>query len=79
MPGGRKFSVDVDKRQPVLPLFRLLFISLITSFSHGPTVITCLVKVIRSCTPSLDSLLSADIFCLLSLFVSIKVLRCSVT
>jgi len=78
MPGGRKFSVDMDIRQPVLPLFRLLFISLIASFSHGPTVITCLVEVIRSCTPSLDSLFF-DIFCLLSLFVSIKVLRRSVT
>jgi len=79
MPRGSKFSVDVHIRQPVLPLFRLLFISGIAPFSHGPTVITCPVEVIRSCILSLDSLLFSDIFCLLSLFVSIKVLRRSVT
>jgi len=48
----RRFSVDKDIKLPILPFVCLLFISLITSFSHGLTVISCLVKVIRSCTRS---------------------------
>jgi len=71
---GRWFSVDKDIRLPVLPFVHLLFISLIVSCSHSSMVISCLVEVILSCIWSLFSLLFPDIFSLLLLFISMKVL-----
>ena len=76
--GGRRFSVDGDIRQSDLPFCSFLFCPS-WHFTHSPTVISCLAKVIRYGTWFLYSFLFPDISYLLSLFVPIKASCRSVT
>jgi len=77
---GRRFAVDKDIKHAVLPFVRLLSITdRIFPYSSAVGVISCRVKVIRYCIPSLYSFLFSDIICLSLLFVPIKVFCHSVT
>jgi len=53
---GGRFSLEEDIRLPVLPFFCSLSVDH-GIFAHSPTVISCLVKVIRYCIRSLYSLI----------------------